>query len=216
MTESDHQQSGNGRRPPGRPRSLETRQAVLDAAIQLIGTRDYRDVSIDAITSAARVGKQSIYRWWSSKADLVLEAFTEHSLKRMPPLVASADAFADLEADLRRFFAFMRNDLVAKGVRSLIAEGQLDAEFRRKLYENVHRVRCEALRRIFRHGYALGQFRQDLDEDALAHIVHGAFWYRFLSGTSMPYDDAYAGNVVAILRPGIEKIEQAAQAEAAQ
>lgn len=216
MAESEFQQSANGRRPPGRPRSLETRQAVLDAAIQLIGTRDYRDVSIDAITSAARVGKQSIYRWWSSKADLVLEAFTEHSLKRMPPLVASADAFADLEADLRRFFAFMRNDLVAKGVRSLIAEGQLDAEFRRKLYENVHRVRCEALRRIFRHGYALGQFRQDLDEDALAHIVHGAFWYRFLSGTSMPYDDAYAGNVVAILRPGIEKIEQAAQAEAAQ
>lgn len=212
MAHSEQQHDSNGRRPPGRPRSPETRQAVLDAAIQLIGTRDYRDVSIDAITSAARVGKQSIYRWWSSKADLVLEAFTEHSLKRMPPLVASADAFADLEADLQRFFAFMRNDLVAKGVRSLIAEGQLDADFRRKLYENVHRVRCEALRRIFRHGYALGQFRQDLDEDALAHVIHGAFWYRFLSGTTFAYDDTYAGNVVALLRPGIEKQTQTAAA----
>lgn len=192
------------RRAPGRPRSEETRQAVLDAAIELIGTRDYRNVSIDAIASAAKVGKQSIYRWWHSKADLVLEAFTEHSLKRMPPLVASEDAFADLETDLKRFFAFMRNDLVAKGVRSLIAEAQLDPEFKQKLYNNVHRVRCEALRRVFRHGYELGQFRQDLDEDALAHIIHGAFWYRFLSGTKYPYDDEYAENVVAILRPGME------------
>ena len=193
------------RRSPGRPRSEETRQAILDTAVELIGTREYRDVSIDAIASAAKVGKQSIYRWWQSKADLVLEAFTEHSLSRMPPLVASADAFADLEADLARFFAFMRNDLVAKGVRSLIAEAQLDPEFKQKLYENVHRVRCEALRRIFRHGYALGQFREDLDEDALAHIIHGAFWYRFLSGTKYPYDEEYARNIVAILRPGLEK-----------
>lgn len=197
--------SPSKRRGPGRPRSEETRQAILDAAVELIGTRDYRDVSIDAIAAAAKVGKQSIYRWWSSKADLVLEAFTEHSLKRMPPLVASADAFADLEADLTRFFAFMSNTLVAKGVRSLVAEAQLDPVFKTKLYENVHRVRCEALRRIFRHGYALAQFRDDLDEDALAHIIHGAFWYRFLSGTKYPFDAEYARNVVAILRPGIER-----------
>lgn len=193
------------RRGPGRPRSEVTRQAILDAAVELIGTRDYRNVSVDAIAAAAKVGKQSIYRWWTSKADLVLEAFTEHSLKRMPPLVASEDAFADLEADLVRFFAFMNNDLVAKGVRSLIAEAQLDPEFKAKLYQNVHRVRCEALRRIFRHGYALGQFRDNLDEDALAHLIHGAFWYRFLSGTKYPYDREYARNIVAILRPGLER-----------
>jgi AcrR family transcriptional regulator len=193
------------KRPPGRPRSEGTRQAILDAAVALVGERDYRDVSIDAIAAAAKVGKQSIYRWWDAKADLVLDAFTEHSLRRMPPLVPSSDAFADLEADLARFFAFMRNDLVAKGVRSLIAEAQLDSAFRQKLYERVHRVRCEALRRVFRHGQALGQFRQDLDEDALAHVVHGAFWYRFLSGTKCPYDDAYAKTIVGLLRPGLQK-----------
>lgn len=196
--------AGAGKRPPGRPRSEDTRQAILDAAVELIGKRDYRDVSIDAIAAEAKVGKQSIYRWWSSKADLVLEAYTEHSLARMPPLVPSSDAFADLEADLARFFAFMKNELVAKGVRSLIAEAQLDSEFRAKLYERVHGVRCEALRRVLRHGYELGQFRRDLDEDALAHVIHGAFWYRFLSGTKFPFDETYARNVVALLRPALE------------
>ncbi|MCB1520990.1 MAG: TetR/AcrR family transcriptional regulator [Hyphomicrobiaceae bacterium] len=195
-------------RGPGRPRSAETHQAILDAAVSLIGAKDYRDVTIDAIALEARVGKQSIYRWWPTKADLVLEAFTEHSLSRMPPLVPSADAFADLEADLRRFYAFMRNDLVARGVRSLIAEAQLDSDFRAKLYDNVHRVRCTALRRVLRHGYELGQFRDDLDEDALAHVIHGAFWYRFLAGTRFPADDVYARSVVALLRPALARDEQ--------
>jgi AcrR family transcriptional regulator len=195
------------KRAPGRPRSEGTRQAILDAAVSLVGERDYRDVSIDAIAAAAKVGKQSIYRWWASKADLVLDAFTEHSLRRMPPLVPSTDAFADLQTDLERFFAFMRNELVAKGVRSLIAEAQLDPEFRANLYERVHHVRCIALRRIFEHGYALGQFRTDIDEDALAHVIHGAFWYRFLSGADEPYDDQYASEIVKLLRPGIEKIK---------
>ncbi|MGQ0673815.1 MAG: TetR/AcrR family transcriptional regulator [Hyphomicrobium sp.] len=191
------------KRSPGRPRSEDTRQSILDAAVSLIGAADYRDVSIDAIAARAKVGKQSIYRWWTSKADLVLEAYTEHSLSRMPPLIASSDAFADLEADLSRYFAFMRNELVSKGVRSLIAEAQLDPAFRGKLYERVHRVRCEALRRIFRHGFALGQFREGIDTDALAHIIHGAFWYRYLSGTQLPADDLYARQIVALLRPGI-------------
>jgi AcrR family transcriptional regulator len=203
-TKLEEDGAASEKRGPGRPRSEHTRQAILDAAIELIGTNDYRDVSIDAIAARAKVGKQSIYRWWPSKADLVLEAYTEHSLSRMPPLVASADAFADLEADIARFFKFMSNELVAKGVRSLIAEAQLDPEFRTKLYERVHRIRCEALRRVFRHGFALGQFRPDVDTDTLAHMIHGAFWYRFLSGTKYQADDAYARNVVAIIRPGIE------------
>lgn len=193
------------KRAPGRPRSEETRRTILDTVLNLIGAHDYRSVSIDKIAAEAKVGKQSIYRWWDSKADLVLEAYTDHSLSQMPPLRMSQDAFADLEADLTRFFAFMSDELIAKGVRSLIAEAQLDETFRKNLYENVHRVRCEALRRILRHGYTLGQFRDDLDEDALAHIIHGAFWYRFLSGTKYPYDKSYAKHVVNMLRPALEK-----------
>lgn len=192
------------KRTPGRPRSEATRRTILDTVVRLIGQNAYRTVSIDKIAVEAKVGKQSIYRWWNAKADLVLEAYTEHSLASMPPIRKSQDAFADLEADLHRFFVFMSDDLIAKGVRSLISEAQLDEDFKKKLYENVHRVRCEALRRIIRHGYELGQFRSDIDEDALAHMIHGAFWYRFLSGTKYKYDKAYAKNIVAFLRPGLE------------
>lgn len=193
------------KRAPGRPRSDQTQQAVLDAAVELLEAQNYRDISIEKIAAQAKVGKQSIYRRWPSKADLVLEAYTARSLRRMPPLLPTADAFADLEDDLRRFFALMRNDMVAKGLRSLIAEAQLDNEFRTKLYNQVMCVRCHALRRIFEHGVSLGQFRSGLDEDALSHMIHGAFWYRFLAGTVKGYDDAYAASIVAFLRPAMQK-----------
>ena len=190
------------KRPPGRPRSEATQQAIIDATIGLLDEVDYRDISIDRIAATAKVGKQSIYRWWPSKAEVILEAYTQ-KLNRLPPLLPSPDAFADLDDDLRRFFAIMRNDLIAKGMRSMIAEAQLDPDFKHQFYARVARVRCEALRRIFRHGQSLGQFRTDLDEDALAHIIHGAFWYRLLSGTEYAFDDAYAHTIVGLLRPGM-------------
>jgi AcrR family transcriptional regulator len=194
------------KRAPGRPRSEATQQAILDAAVQLLQDVDYRDISIDRIAATAKVGKQSIYRWWPSKAELLLEAYTAHALSRLPPLVPSPDAFADLEHDLARYFAFMRNALVVKGVRSLIAEAQFDDAFREKLYASVLRVRCDALRRVFRHGIALGQMRDDLDFEAVAHVIHGALWYRMLSGTTYAYDDDYAAKLVALLRPGMARV----------
>jgi hypothetical protein len=118
--------------------------------------------------------------------------------------VPSADAFADLEADLARFFTFMQNDLVARGIRSLIAESQLDSEFRSKFYCRVHDVRCAAVRHILDHGRALGQFRTDVDEFVVAHMIHGAFWYRFLSGSKRACNAAYARDVVELLRRGLE------------
>lgn len=191
------------RRPPGRPRSDATQQAIMDATIELVGSLNYRDVTIEKIAAKAKVGKQSIYRWWSTKADLVLDAFTQSAIKGMPPAIQSHDAFADLEQDIARFFAFMSTPLIAKGVRSLIAEAQLDDDFRRRMYDNVCRVRCEALRRAFQHGIDLGQFRSDLDFDVLAHVIHGAFWYRFLSGTTFQADPDYARSLVALVRPAL-------------
>jgi AcrR family transcriptional regulator len=192
------------KRAPGRPRSDQTQQAVLDAAVELLHVHCYSEISIERIAAHAKVGKQSIYRRWPSKADLVLEAYTQRAWRSLTPLLPSADAFMDLEDDLKRFYALMTNEVVAKGARSLIAEAQWDEEFRAKFYAQVMSIRCEAIRHIFQHGQRLGQFRTDLDEDALAHLIHGAFWYRFLSGTQMKLDAQYAANVVALLRPAME------------
>ncbi|MBA4174120.1 MAG: hypothetical protein C0511_16060 [Hyphomicrobium sp.] len=192
------------KRAPGRPRSDATRQGVLDAAIDLMSTHAYRDITIEGIAATARVGKQSIYRWWPSKADLLLEAYTERSIYKLPPQILSGDVFADLEVDLVRYFTVLRQEMVSKGVRSLVAEAQLDETFRAKFYEAVWRKRCEAVHRILHHGVALRQIRADVDVEAVAHLIHGASLYRLLSGTSRPFDEDDARTVVSLLRDGLK------------
>ena len=60
---------------PGRKRSEQSREALLQAARDLSTSVDrYRDISIQAIAKRASSSKATIYRWWSSKAELIREA----------------------------------------------------------------------------------------------------------------------------------------------
>ena len=64
-------------------RNTKSHQAIVDATIELLGSEDYLAFSIEKIARLAGVGKQTIYRWWSSKAELVLEVWRDHLL---PPI----------------------------------------------------------------------------------------------------------------------------------
>src|SRR5258708_35331953 len=61
-------------RRPGRRRSEGSRDAILTAATELLVEQGYAAVSIEKIAQRAGTGKQTIYRWWPSKGDVLLEA----------------------------------------------------------------------------------------------------------------------------------------------
>src|ERR1700721_1177340 len=87
-----------GKRAPGRPRSETSRQAILSAALSLASEDGYAHATIDGIAARAGVGKQTIYRWWPTKADVVLEACTAKADLHVP--VTDRGSYA---ADLRAF-----------------------------------------------------------------------------------------------------------------
>ena len=59
---------------PGTTAQRGSRQAILAAAMALAAEVGYSGLTIEAIAARAGVGKQTIYRWWPSKADVLLEA----------------------------------------------------------------------------------------------------------------------------------------------
>ena len=185
----------------GRPRSESTHQAILTAAVDLLEQETYQSISINRIAEKAGVSKQTIYRWWDAKADLVLEAYTRRVFKRGAPPEPSADAFAELRALLEAFFATLAEPRVAKGLRSLIAEAQFDPAFRAKFFSVFVSTRRALMRQALEHGMALGHVRPDADLDLVLDVVYGAFWYRLLSGTTAPLDAAFAHALVEIVRP---------------
>ena len=69
---------------PGRPRSEASRQATLMAALELAAEIGYGRLTIEGIAARAGVGKQTIYRWWPSKADILLEAGAAKAGLRVP------------------------------------------------------------------------------------------------------------------------------------
>lgn len=191
-------------RPPGRPRSETTQQAIFDAALDLLASEDYRNITIDKIATRAKVGKQSIYRWWCSKAEVVFAAFKQRSLDRMAPLIPSGDVYADLEDLLRRIFVLNANPLVARGLRSLVAEAQLDAEFRARFLAEFISHRRAQLREVLERGIALRQIREDIDIEVAVDVIYGVMWARLLSGAP-PGGDSYAPRIVALVKPGLER-----------
>src|SRR6201999_3949144 len=54
----------NPNRARGRPRSEECRDAVLEAAMELMQEDDLRKASIDRISARSGVSKATIYKWW--------------------------------------------------------------------------------------------------------------------------------------------------------
>jgi AcrR family transcriptional regulator len=59
---------------PGRPRSATAHEAILQAAVVLFIEQGFEGMSVEAVAARAGVGKATIYRRWSSKEALVIDA----------------------------------------------------------------------------------------------------------------------------------------------
>ncbi|MEW6020382.1 MAG: helix-turn-helix domain-containing protein, partial [Pseudomonadota bacterium] len=59
---------------PGRPRSAEADEAILRAALKLMGEYGYRGTTMEAVAEAAGVGKSTVYRRFRSREELVSTA----------------------------------------------------------------------------------------------------------------------------------------------
>ncbi|MFI5429336.1 helix-turn-helix domain-containing protein [Aeromicrobium sp. UC242_57] len=60
----------------GRPRDPSRDEVIIDAAIDVLVREGYDRLSMEGVATAAGVGKATVYRRWSSKAELVIDAMS--------------------------------------------------------------------------------------------------------------------------------------------
>jgi len=162
----------------GRPRSEDSHGAILDAVLALLEGEGYRALTIESVARQAGVGKQTIYRWWKSKAELVLEAYANHAASKLP-----LPDKGSLRADLEWFFcsAFKRlTDISGPTMRGLMADAVYDPEFLEILREVLIAKRRAALSQVLERGRARGELKPDADLDVMIDLLYGALWYRLL------------------------------------
>ena len=183
-------------RAVGRPRDDATGPALLNAARRLVSERGYNSVSIGMIAEEVGVSRQTLYRRWPSKADLVLDAFLA-SAAQDENFVEGA--FPEVLYDfLANLFANMQKD--GPAIRNLIASAQTNPTFLKSFRERFVEPRAEVMARIIRDGMSRGEVASDLDIELLLDFLHGAFWYRLLQGKEL--DEDYARRMVRWCVPG--------------
>ncbi|MFG2720151.1 TetR/AcrR family transcriptional regulator [Streptomyces sp. NPDC048416] len=180
--------SPQSRRPrSGNRRDESARQAVLHAADDLLVEHGFSGLTIEAIARHAGVAKQTIYRWWPSKVDILLDTLIEDSEKRFPvptgrPTVESVRGY------LRGFERFLADDPAGKVLLTLIAQSQHDAATAKDFRERYLGPRRDQERALLARGIEAGAFAPELGPDATMDALVGPIVYCALTGATVPGD----------------------------
>jgi len=160
-------------------RSELARQAVLEAADNLLVERGFAGVTMEAIATRAGVAKQTVYRWWENKTDVLMDAFLQDVAEDLIP-PDHGDLATDLRAYLSRLARFLRESDAGAVFRALVAQAQHDPVFAirfraRYLDEQRRRDQLPLLRAQQR-----GQLPADLDLATATDQLVGPLYYRVL------------------------------------
>jgi AcrR family transcriptional regulator len=181
-------------RKRGRPRSDAARRAIFGAAIAELQERGYAALTVEGIAARAGTGKQTIYRWWASKADVVLDAMLDLAAAQVK-IPDSGELKADLDLFITDTFRqhWQRPMLVG-----LMAQAQLDPVFAANFREKFLFGRRAALRTVFAAARERGEVGADVDLELLIDIVYGVLWYRLLVD-HLPLDKESARHLTALV-----------------
>ncbi|MEU6476551.1 TetR/AcrR family transcriptional regulator [Streptomyces sp. NPDC047017] len=178
--------------PPRRPRSGNRRDegarlAVLHAADDLLAENGFGALTVEAIARRAGVAKQTIYRWWPSKVEILLDTLIEDSGKRLsvPVEQPTADSIRDY---LRDFALFLTGDPAGKVLLALIAEAQHDPDTAERFHERYLGPRRDQEREMLARAIDAGEVAPGLGPDAAMDALAGPIVYRALTGASVPRD----------------------------
>ncbi|MGX1668942.1 TetR/AcrR family transcriptional regulator [Streptomyces sp. NPDC055400] len=182
---------------PGRKRSEESRMAILVAAFELVGEVGYAGLTIEGIANRAGCGKQTIYRWWPSKAHVLLEALAV----KADLYVTNADHGSytdDVRAFLMDTFRLSRQQRVVDILRVLMAEAQINEEFGELFRSAFLQRRRDALQVVLDRARTRGDLPPRPAASTVLDIVFGTLWYRLLA-TRQPMGDDLVEDLAATL-----------------
>ncbi len=178
----------------GRPRDPAVREAILDAARTVLARKGFTGTSMDEIARQAGVGKDTLYRRWKSKEDLVLDLLGGISAKsvKAPELEDAHYAlFLFLQAIRKVNLDTDLGPLIAGVVGESARNERLAAGFQ-EFWRERRSIPAALVRRI-----APPRTTDQEVEVILDHIL-GPMYYRLLL-TGAPVDDEYLWDLIGTI-----------------
>lgn len=163
----------------GRPRSEEAHRAILAATLELLVEVGYSSLTVEGVAQRAGVGKATIYRRWSSKLPLVIEAYG-----LLPQLedVDTGNVVGDLSEMLRNYLRLLTSTPLRGVIPSIAGERAHNPELS-ELFDPIVRDRRRPLISVLRRAVARGELSEDLDLDLAADLLVGPITTRLFFGS---------------------------------
>jgi AcrR family transcriptional regulator len=172
------------RRPRGRPRRADARREIVEATLALLAERGFQAATMDAIAARAGVGKNTIYRRWDSKEELIADALRELAPEPTPKARGDVRAvLLDYLHGQEREFADPR---IGKLLPGLLGELQSNPEFALVWVDRVVRPRRQAIVDLLRNALEREALRKGVDPDMVADLLLGPPFLRLLFPLGLP------------------------------
>ncbi len=154
------------------------RGAVLQASLELLAEVGYERMSIEEVASRAGVHKTTVYRRWSTKAELVLDAARVSSEQNVP-IPDTGTLHGDLRELARGIVANIGTEAGGRRTRSVVAAAASSTELAASM-EVFWRERFELTSPIVERAIRRGELPPSTDPMLLVETLIGPMWVRLL------------------------------------
>ena len=182
----------------GPERSEKARIAILSAVAERLLANGYDSLTMEGIASDAGVGKQTIYRWWKTKGDLVADSLIEGFL--IPDMFSpknSGDIRADLTDWLKTLAKFLKTDTNSELLRSLVIASVNNPEVGENMYNRLGVIAMFNER--FRAAIASGELPIGTQIPEIGDALFGAIVLRVLRHGKI--DATFITQIVKLVLP---------------
>jgi AcrR family transcriptional regulator len=154
-------------------------EEILAATVALVAELGYDRLTMDAVATAAKASKATLYRRWTSKAELVVDAVSRAKGCPMPENVDTGSLRGDL-VSLACGAGGFTDEMPMSVMAGLLTALQHDSELQNAFRERFLAPRLGLVTTVYQRAVARGEVSPDIDVELLANtlpavIIHHAF-----------------------------------------
>lgn len=183
----------------GRPRNEACTGEILEAALHLVAEVGIAGLTMDAVARRAGVGKATIYRRWTSKEALMLDAWM--SCVRKPEAPDTGTLQGDLEALLGGIDSPLSDRELQRVFPQMIAAAKVNPDVA-DAYRAFVEQRRAPMRAVLLRAAERGEIDPALDLEVVQDLVIAPLMYRWIV-TDAPIDEPMISQVIATVTAGI-------------
>ncbi len=170
--------SNPNKKLPGRPRSIQSHQAMLQAALELLAEVGFDSISMDAIAARAGIGKTTIYRRYASKAELVADAI--ENVREEIVIPDTGNLQSDMDALIQNAAQITLSPLGRQTVAMIISSASSNAQFAQIYWEKYLQPRRTTFAVVLERAKARKEIPIDVDSDLVFDAMSGIMLYALI------------------------------------